>query len=355
MEKNTYRNMMDRIKMSSSCEQEILRKAEKQPEQNEIIMKTKKKRSPVLAAVAACLCVALVGTVTASAIQDKSWLVDMFAGFSYTPDETRSDAEYQEELYSAAEEYFSEISNFEATGKYADSVTPVGAVCDGQGLYVAVSYMPDADEGEGKYFAGCTQFTGNPDIGIALYNGDTKIPLNGAHSGQESQADGSHLVWIMFRPEETFDCDTVRVEMPIVENVQHLEDDEVIGYSDELVCSITFDVDISKKAKTVSYKVQETLRHEVEVLGIAKCFHIEEIRLSALYMTLKGDQASGTNLYYFDDPFYVITKDGEEIKCELVSGIYGRPDSEHELSYEKPVDPASIVAIKAGDQIIELE
>ena len=71
-------------------------------------------------------------------------------------------------------------------------------------------------------------------------------------------------------------------------------------------------------------------------------------------MTLKGDQASGTNLYRFEDPFYVITKDGEEIGCELVSGIYGRADAEHQLSYEKPVDPATITAIKAGDKLIEL-
>ncbi len=352
MEKNTYRNMMDRIKMSSSCEQEILRKAAEQPEQNEIIMKTKKKRSPVLAAVAACLCVALVGTVTASAIQDKGWLVDMFTDFGYISDEVRNDTEYQEELYGAAEEYFSEISNFEATGKYADSVTPVGAVCDSRGLYVAVSYMPDVDESEGEYFTGVTQFTGNPGIGIALYNGNTEIPLNGAHSGQETQADGSHLVWIMFRPENPFTSDTVRVEMPIVENIQYLEDNKVVSDSEELVCSLSFDVDLSKKAKTVSYKVDEILRHEVEVLGIAKCFYIEEIELSALYMTLKGDQ--GSNEYYFDDPFYVITKDGEEIGCNIVSGIHFGTDVEEDFSFEKPVDPASVVAIKAGDKVIEL-
>jgi hypothetical protein len=159
---------------------------------------------------------------------------------------------------------------------------------------------------------------------------------------------------MMFRAEESFTGDTVHVELPVTQHTQYLKDDKVMGESDEQVLSVSFDVDISKKAKTVSYKVQETLRHEVEVMGVAKCFHVEEIRLSALYMTLKGDQANSNNTYNFEDAFYAITKDGEEIKCELVSGILGRPDSEHQLSYEKPVDPADIVAIKAGDKIIEL-
>jgi hypothetical protein len=340
--------------MSESCEEEILRKAEEASVQPEITMKTRKKHSPAMIAAAACLCAAVAGTVTVSAVQEKGWLVDMFKGSGYVTEEERSDTAYQEELYDAAEEYFSEISNFEATGKYAESVTPVGAVCDGRGLYVAVSYTPEQPEGMEAYSGGGFSISGNPATGMGLYCGDSRIELNGAHGGGTQQADGSQLVWMMFRAEESFTGDTVHVELPVTQHTQYLKDDKVMGESDEQVLSVSFDVDISKKAKTVSYKVQETLRHEVEVMGVAKCFHVEEIRLSALYMTLKGDQANSNNTYNFEDAFYAITKDGEEIKCELVSGILGRPDSEHQLSYEKPVDPADIVAIKAGDKIIEL-
>lgn len=354
MEKNTYQSMMSHVRMSESCEEEILRKAEEASVQPEITMKTRKKRSPAMIAAAACLCVAVAGTVTVSAVQDKVWLVDMFKGSGYVTEEERNDTEYQEELYGAAEEYFSEISNFEAAGKYAESVTPVGAVCDSRGLYVAVSYTPEQPEGMEIYSGGNFSISGDPDIGMGLYCGGSRIELNGAHGGSTQQADGSQLVWMMFRAEESFTGDTVHVELPVTQHTQYLKDDKVMGESDEQVLSVSFDVDISKKAKTVSYKVQETLRHEVDVLGIAKCYHVEEIRLSALYMTLKGDQANSNNTYNFEDAFYAITKDGEEIKCELVSGILGRPDSEHQLSYEKPVDPADIVAIKAGDKIIEL-
>lgn len=352
MEKNTYQSMMSHIKMSSSCEEKILRKAEAQPE---ITIKTRKKRSPALIAIAACLCAAVVGTVTVSAVQDKGWLVDMFKGFGYVTEEERNDTAYQEELYGAAEEYFSEISNFEATGKYASSVNPVGAVCDSRGLYVAVSYMPEQPEGMEAYSGGAFTISGDPDIGMGLYCGDTKIELDGAHGGSNQQADGSQLVWVMFRAEKPFTGDTIHVELPVTQHTQYLKDGVPVRESDEQVLNVSFDVDISKKAKTVSYKVQETLRYEVEVLGIAKCFHIEEIRLSSLYMTLKGDLDPYSHFNLHDQQFYIITKDGEEIGSHLVSGASYGADVEEHLSYEKPVDPADIVAVKAGDKLIELD
>ncbi|MBQ8514696.1 MAG: hypothetical protein IJ496_04805 [Ruminococcus sp.] len=344
MEKDIFRNMMGHIKMSSSCEQEILRKAAEFPEQTEkITMKTRKKHSPVLVAIAACLCVALVGTVTASALQDTGWLVDVFSSGRYIRSEAGKDPLYQEELYSVTEEYICELQNFKAEGKYAANVTPVGAISDGQTLYVALRYVLEEEENVEKHVSIWHEYE--------IICGNERVETSGLCGDRVLQEDGSFLVWAQFRLEQPLIDEKVQVEMTLYEYRLLLPD-----YTGQIgeKCTLSFTTEVTQRAKSISYAVDETILREIEGLSLTKYFFAEQIELSALYMKLCGD--AGANPYSFDiGSNAVITEDGEEIECYLGDGITSLQNTSLFFRYARPIDPETIVAVKFGDQVIPLD
>ncbi|MBQ8688038.1 MAG: hypothetical protein IJ512_05765 [Ruminococcus sp.] len=349
MEKNTYRNMMAHIRMSEACEQEILRKAAEASEQKPITMKTKKKRSFMLAAAAACLCVALLGTVTASAIQDRSWL----SGFFYVPEWEGESAEVtaqREEVFALTEEYISELNGFTATGWNADKFEPIGAVCDGRNLYIAIRYTTAEEDGI------CAEQLYQYYEYLSIESEGRETNSYYAESSSHLQEDGSVIIYESIFLDEALKGDSVEITMGFADHSR--ADKENFQIADSDVCHAAFSVDIAKKAKVITYYVDDILKKEIQPLGVNACLFLEQAEVSCFYTMLRGTETAAHQYAIERNPVSVITKDGEEVECLTNYGVSrtgGRREVQIQIEYITPLDPTTIAAIRVGDQIIELD
>lgn len=350
MEKNTYQSMMSHVRMSESCEEDILRKAENISAQPEIAMKIRKKRSPVMIAAAACLCVAVAGTVTVSAVQENEWVKGFF-GVPECVDESEEITDQREQAVAYVEKYISLINNFAASGWNSEKFEPVGVVCDGETLYVAVRYTtPLEDDVAAEYMWDI------PGTFKVICNGQI-IDLVSGSSGSWMQEDGSAIIYMKYRLSEFIKGDSIDVSMDVVDGYNLGDYDNINDISEEKICSISFSVDIVEKSKVVTYHTDEILKKEIQPLGVNACAWVEKVEVSVFNTVFTGESTTANRYDIGIDPVYIVMEDGTKIECiGNYSGSYGS-EGEYRIVIEhpQPIDPEAVTAVIIGEHIIELD
>ena len=349
MEKNTYQSMMSHVRMSESCEEEILRKAEEASVQPEITMKTRKKRSPAMIAAAACLCAAVAGTVTVSAVQENGWVKGFF-GVPEWVDESVERKEQREQAAAYAEKYISPISNFAASGWNAEKFEPVGAVCDGENIYVAVRYTTPLEDGV------ATEYMWDIPGTFKVTCDGQSVSSVSSSSGSWRQDDGSAIIYMKHRLSEFIRGDSIDVSMDVVDSYNLGDYDNINDIPEEKICSLSFSVDIVKKTKVVTYYTDEILKKEIQPLGVNACAWVEKVEVSTFNTVFSGESTTANRYDIGIDPVYIVMEDGTKIECiGNYSGSYGlKGEYRIVIEHPQPVDPEAVTAVIIGKHTIEL-
>ncbi len=328
MEKNTYQNMMQHIKMSDSCEAEILRRAEEMDAASpQIAVHTKKKRNRIPVIAAACVGVVFIGTVTVSAMQNTGWLAGFFPHIEDAPDDTAQ---------AIAEQFVSEMEDFTAEGENAEFFQPVGAMCDGRNLYFAVQYGMTEDD---IAMSVCRQ----ADI---ICDGRAVAYAGSASSVLENE-DGTKVLY-----------HRIAFDRVITGN----ELDVALGYSisgnEGNDYTLHFSVNAADKARRITYYVDDVLKREIQPLGVNAYFAVDSIEVSAFSVTLHGTGSDAHPYSISYNALSVITADGTEHVCDRNTQetlhADGMSTSKIEIFYNMPIEPETVTAVKIGDKEIAL-
>lgn len=352
MEKKLFQSTMSHIKMPDFCEREILRRAEELSEQNDCIrLRVRRKGRSFIAVIAACLCVVMVGTVTVSAFNGNNWL----AGFFRVPEwsgESSVITEQREEIVDIVDGYVSPIYNFKSEGWNADKFEPVGAICNGNILYAAFRYTTPEEDGVVAEHMGQWY---DPNTLVLSVNGQ-EVDFYRSKTYSQLQDDGSAIIYEQFYLSDVIIGKSIEVSTAIIDTYKFVNSDKEQP-ADEDICRLSFSVDIQKNTKVITYYVDEVLKKEIQPLGVNACVWLEKADINLFFMSLSGEQSS-SHPYLFDNTdMCIITDDGEEIEgiVNVSTHMYSGGKCNINIDYPVPIAPETIIAIKFGDQIINLK
>ncbi|WP_295215677.1 hypothetical protein [Ruminococcus sp.] len=355
MDKRQYKRVMEQIRMSDACEQKILAAVQKgeQPVSAKPRVTWKKKAAIAIAAVA---CVSVVSVCSVAAAQHVSVLQLLFPEMTV------------EEVPGSAVNLYGTMENFTVTGMEGMTITPSAVVHDARTIYLLFDVVPD--EGIDLENKMLMEYTTPSQNGLEYpkINGECGWKEDGepfalAECGRGTEltalGNGSYQFEYELKFKEPFDADTLDVEIALSDVTDLLkEQDGYIEYEQmELLGTISATLHLGEPLEARSYTFEEPVCIE----SISGTAYLEQLGMQGFTLT-----ASGTGRIYLDGsphhPDYALTPvvltltDGSTLSG-IVTGASYYHDGEgwdFECRLEKPIDPADVVSVQLGDNMVPL-
>lgn len=333
MNKERYKQVMNRIQMPEHCEQQILEKIESN---SKPILHRRTWKRNVTAGIAVAACVGVIGMVSVSAIQGTNWIHQLFPNSS---DEAAT-AQY-------AVEQAGNVSAFSADLEDLDAEL-VAAFADETNLYYAVHLTPKTDKPE-KY---TDQFTISPN-GNYWIDDKTRTDLMTTGCTETKPEEDGYL----FTNKIHLDNGTWEDQTIFKEEIQaHLwqgENYSKLAQNFGVIGTISITIDLQTEPQRTVYTASGKWSN-------AKGFlNVEQVILQPLTLTIDGTADNQTNRA---EQVSVVLADGSTVAGEYMSSGYRNQgivtenltQVEQFLYLEKPVDPTAVTAVQMDDVTIPL-
>lgn len=341
MNKEKYKQVMNKIKMPEDCEEKILKKIYESPSKTE--SHNIKWKRVISVGIAATLCTGIIGMATVSAIQGTNWIHELFPNVN----EESSIMEYAEKYSENVYDFSADVDGFD--------VELLGAFADESNLYYALHFTPKEENHE-KYN---DSFQMNC-IGERWID-DTSINEKGirmtAGSSSKPEGNGSCIYTERINFDEyTWESGTVyKAEV----SASQIIEDEHIDYG--VIGTISIKIDLQKEVPERSCNVSGKWENEKNF------WNIKQIQIDPLNLRILGEQLN--TIEDVPNQINILLKDGSTIQCQKFS--LGNEDKvikddnvikKEDLvnfnalfTIESPVNPYEVKAIQLDDTTIYLD
>ncbi len=333
MNKERYKQVMNRIQMPEHCEQQILQQIETNAKP--VLHRRTWKRN-VTAGIAVAACVGVIGMVSVSAIQGTDWIHQLFPNSS----DTAATAQY-------AVEQAGNVSAFSADLEDLDAEL-VAAFADESNLYYAVHLTPKTDDPE-KY---TDQFGISPTANKWL-NGKTRMDLMTTGSCSMTPEENGYLFTNKIHLDNgTWEDQTVFKE-EMEAQVWQGENYGKLAQNFGVIGTISITIDLQTEPQRTVYTASGKWSN-------AKGFlNVEQVILQPLTLTIDGTADKQINPA---DHVSVVLADGSTVAGEYMSSGYRNQgivtenltQVEQFLYLETPIDPTAVTAVQMDDVTIPL-
>lgn len=333
MNKERYKQVMNRIQMPEHCEQRILQQIESN---SKPVLHRRTWKRNVTAGIAVAACVSVIGMVSVSAIQGTNWIHQLFPNSS---DEAAT-AQY-------AVEQAGNVSAFSADLEDLDAEL-VSAFADESNLYYAVHLTPKTNDLE-KY---TDQFTISPTANKWL-DGKTRTDLMTTGSCSMTPEENGYLFTNKIHLDNgTWEDQTIFKE-EIQAQLWQGENYGKLAQNFGVIGTISVTIDLQTEPQRTVYTASGKWSNEKGFLNV------EQVILQPLTLTIDGTADEQINPA---DNVSVILADGSTVAGEYMSsgcrnqGIVTEDLTQVEqfLYLEKPIDPTAVTAMQMDDVTIPL-
>lgn len=333
MNKERYKQVMDRIQMPEQCEQKILQQIEK--DSKPVSHRRTWKRN-VTAMVAVAACMSVIGMVTVSATQGTNWIRQLFPNSS---DDTAT-TQY-------AVEQAGNVSAFSADLKDLDAEL-VAAFADESNLYYAVHLTPKTDDPE-KY---TDLFTISPTANQWL-NDETRIDLMTTGSCSTTPEEDGYLFTNKVHLDNGTWEDKAVFKEEMIAQLWEGENYSKLSQNFGTIGTISITIDLQTEPQRTVYTASGKWNNAEGFLNV------EQVILQPLTLTIDGTADNQTNRA---EQVSVVLSDGSTVAGEYMSSGYRNKgiatenltQVEQFLYLEKPIDPTAATAVQMDDVTIPL-
>lgn len=346
MDKQQYKHVMEQIQMSDTCAQKILDIVQQEGKSKPLVKKrvTWEKRSLIAAAVAACISVVSIFSVTAAQHTEILHLL-------FPEKETVNETAVQTNMG---------IENFSYTGFEDVKLTPVGAVADAKQLHVFIHLSSGSTEVNEDYIKPYISFqdvliNGEPGFLEERTNGVPQLVQVGQRAYKTETADG-YTIDFSYEFETALTESTLHIETPLrcIEQMEFMEEELT---STTEVGTLSYDVNVEQRpSRTLELDVPlvsnrfsaKVVRVDIHALGM-------EIFYCGSFQGWLNETLAEAGASTYQD-FKLVMQDGTAVSMWSSGGSWCMEDEYNHFTYmfDEPIDPEKAAYIACGNIQIPL-